>query len=68
MKLLRQQNHEGAFQSIIAGSGWSTADRALKAFVLQYKAQIAPSPTKRIIHLLSLPISVMWPAVLIKLK
>lgn len=48
------------FHFFCAGSGLSTAYKALKALALKSKAEIMPSPIKRIIQLLSLPIILMW--------
>lgn len=48
------------FNFFCAGSGLSTTYKALKALALKSKAEIMPSPTKRIIHLLFLSVTMMW--------
>lgn len=48
------------FTFFSAGSDLSATYKALKALALKSKAEIMPSPTKRIIHLLSLSVTMMW--------
>lgn len=52
--------HLSCFHLFCADSGLSTAHKALKTLALKSKAEIMPSPTKRIIQLLSLPVILMW--------